>query len=336
MITSEITLLTNNIVIPFQDLNLDFVQLNKLFATRSLAEHGLGFMINIYDKTDLKNEWSASPLKTIIFDMGSINKTFLHNMTIRGYDPRSIDEILISHWHYDHIGALYPLIEQNDKLLSIICHESSLYERFFKRSKEVKNSDLGGKNREEILPLLSNSKIVNQEPIDLEKIHKYKARVIFFKDEYEIFNSDGLKVILSGEIPRNHPEEEFFNFFSLQGDILQEDKILDDKCLIFEYPENVVVLLGCCHSGIMNTLDHVKNLTKKPITHVIGGFHMAGANEKRIAKTIEYLKSFQKKIEDFYLFPIHCTGDKFLSILQNEENQNWKAFNASVGMVFNF
>jgi len=336
MITSEIILLSNNSVIPFQDFNLDFVQLNKLFATRSLAEHGLGFMINLYDNADQQDEWGENLIKSIIFDMGSVNNTFLHNLTIRGYDPSSIDDILISHWHYDHVGALYSLLEQTTKNVSIVCHKFSKYERFFRRSKEVENSDLDGKRREQILSLLSTSKIVNQEPIDFKKIEKSHATLIFSKKEHVVFNSKDLKITLCGEIPRNHPEEEFDNFFSLQNGTLQKDNILDDKCLIFEYADKVVVLLGCCHSGLMNTLDYVKNMTKKRVSHVIGGFHMASANEKRIAQTINYLQSFQDDNELLYLFPIHCTGEKFLTILKNKKYNKWKAFNASVGTVFIF
>lgn len=335
MIKTEIILLCNNYIAPFQDINLDFIQFNKLFATRSIAEHGLGFMINLYDTKD-SNEWSFNLLKTIVFDTGSLNKSFLHNMDVRAYDPQIIDEILISHWHYDHIGALYPLLERIDKEIPVVCHESAKRERFFKRSKDVKNSDLEGKKREEILPLLSVSKIVNQEPIDLKRIEELKANVIFSKDPYVVFKDQGLKITLSGEIPRIHPEESFYNFFSLQGGTLQKDMILDDKCLILEFPEKIIVLNGCCHSGLMNTLDYVKTLTSKRISHVIGGFHMVGASEQRINKTLSFLEICQDNYENLYLFPIHCTGDKFLSILQNKKNAKWKAFNASVGTVFSF
>ena len=62
MIKTEIILLSNNIVIPFQKLQknygLNFIEFNKLFATQSLAEHGLGFLINIYDMDDLDDmDW---------------------------------------------------------------------------------------------------------------------------------------------------------------------------------------------------------------------------------------------------------------------------------------
>ena len=141
---------------------------------------------------------------------------------------------------------------------------------------------------------------------------------------------------LSGEIPRIHPEEDFNHFFSLQDGTIKVDKILDDKCLIFEYQDKVVLLLGCCHSGIMNTIDHVKSITKKPISHIIGGFHMANATNQRIKETIDYLRSFQDYDKPLYLFPIHCSGNKFLFELKRNNYSNLKAYNASVGTIFEF
>jgi len=200
----------------------------------------------------------------------------------------------------------------------------------------VKNSDLEGKTREEILPLLSTSKIVNQCAIDLERVKNLKGNIIYTKESYELLKKNGLRVVVSGEIPRMHEEEKFSNFYSLQGKGLKEDNILDDKCLIFEYDKNVVLLNGCCHSGIMNTLDYVKGLVNKPISHIIGGFHMASATENRIQKTLDYLKSFQEYDETLYLFPIHCTGEKFINELNKANIPKIEVFNPSVGTVFNF
>ena len=340
MIKTEISLLTNNIILPFQDLQkehgLEFVELNKLFATQSLAEHGLGFLINIYDQEDPNNEWSAELKKKIIFDMGSSNLTYLHNLDIRGYSIYDATEIVISHWHYDHIGAFYEILERIDDEIPIICHESAKFERFFKRSNDVKISNLKGKTKEEILPLLSTSKIVNQCPIDLERVKNLNGNVKFSKQPFKLLKIDGLKVVASGEIPRIHEEEYFSNYFSLQDDTLKVDNILDDKCLIFEYDKNVILLNGCCHSGLMNTLDYVKEISDKPISHIIGGFHMASASDIRINNTIEYLRTFQDRDTTLYVFPIHCTGEKFLYELKKRNIPKIKAFNASVGTVFNF
>ena len=340
MIHTEIILLTNNVVIPFQNLQkdegLDFVELNKLFASKSLAEHGLGYMINIYDLEDLDEKWGAKLLKQIIFDTGGENLTFLHNLDLRGYDLNDVNNIVLSHWHYDHTGGLYEILERRDNDTQIICHNDANYERFFRRSNDVKASDLKGKTREEISHLLESSKLVNQEPINHEKIDNLNGKVFYTKNSFNLLNTDDLKITASGEIPRKYPEEDFDNFFSLQNGTLKADKILDDKCLILEFEKNIVLLNGCCHSGLMNTLDYVKQLSDKPISHIIGGFHMASASEERITNTIGYLRSFQDYDYPLYIFPIHCTGEKFLRKINQIKYPIIKAFNCSVGTVFNF
>ena len=338
MIETEIILLTNNMVIPFQKVqeHLDFMTLNKLFATKSLAEHGLGFLINIYDVEDPSDEWGKELINKIVFDTGGDNKTFLHNVDVRGYALYDVNTIVLSHWHYDHSGGLFEVLARVENEVPVISHESSQFERFFRRSSGVKTEDLKGKSREEIVPLLNAMKIVNQEPLDAARAREGKGSVIFSKEKQEIFKANGLKISVSGEIPRNHSVEDFHDYFFLKEGVLKEDQILDDKCLIFEFEKNLVVLNGCCHSGLMNTLDYVKEQSNKPITHVIGGFHMASASEKRITETIEYLKDFRVEDVPLYLFPIHCTGEPFLNEVRNAGIPNVEAYNVSVGSIFRF
>ena len=340
MIHTEIILLANNVVLPFQNLqkdeDLNFVELNKLFASKSLAEHGLGFLINFYDLEDLDKKWGPKLLKKIIFDTGGENLTFLHNLDLRGYDLNDVNNIVLSHWHYDHTGGLYKILERIENDIQIICHTDANYERLFRRSSDIKNSDLKGKTREEISNLLATSKIVSQEPINHEKIEKLNGKVFYTKKSFKLLNTEGLKIIVSGEIPRKYPEEDFDNFFSLQNGTLQVDKILDDKCVILEYERHIVLLIGCCHSGLMSTLDYVKEISDKPISHIIGGFHMASASEERIRNTIGYLRSFQDYDYPLYIFPMHCTGEKFAQKINQIKYPIIKAFNCSVGTVFNF
>lgn len=332
----EILLLTNNVIYPFQnlkkDFNLEFVELNKLFATKSLAEHGLGFLLNIYEDTN--DHLSKILAKQIIFDTGGPNQTFLHNLDIRGYPIYDTDIIVLSHWHYDHFGGLYNLLERIDRNTLIFCHENARRERIFIRSNELFPNEFLNKKRSEIVELLNSSKIVNQLPLDEARIQELSGELVMHENLKTIFTYGDLKMMVSGEIERTHHEEEFSNFLINRNGILRADEILDDKCLIIELESSIILINGCCHSGIMNTLDYVKKISNKPISHIIGGFHMANSNQERIRATLEYLNSFQK--EKLILFPIHCSGEKIIESINKRNIPNLRAFNASVGTIFNF
>lgn len=330
----EVLLLANNVVLPFQQLNkeygLDFIDLNQIFATQSLAEHGLGFLITVYEDS---TNW---PIRKIIFDTGGPNSTFIHNLDVRKLEINDVDIIILSHWHYDHSRGLYEILRRIEKKVPVICHENAQFERFFLRSQEVNVKNLIGKTREELLPLLSSSKIVNQKPIDIQKVEELNGKVVFSKQVHEVLNIKGLRILASGEIPRNNKYEDFSNFIFLQDNIIKYDKIMDDKCLILEFEENVVVLNGCCHSGIMNTINYVKFLINKPISHIVGGFHMVSASDERMTETLDFLSKFQIHNKPFYLFPIHCSGEKFGNMINKSNYENILALNVSVGTKFLF
>jgi len=342
MIRVEIILLTNNIIKPFQNFhkrfNLDFIESNKLFITKSLAEHGLGFLINIYELKDLKRDSNGKLIKKIIFDTGGPNLTFLYNSSIMGYQLNDINIIILSHWHYDHTGAFYNILQKINHKIPIICHESARFERFFIRSDDIKNSDLYGKSKSELSVLLNQSKIVNQEAINLKTTSELNGDVKFLSKDFNVLQLNEMKIIVSGEIPRNYEDEDFTNFYSIQNSkkTLQIDKILDDKALILEFEDNIILLNGCCHSGLKNTLTYVKSKFNKPISHIIGGFHMVNTSDDRINNTIKYLTEFQEYNDILYLFPIHCSGDRFSKELERKNISNIKRFNVSVGTKFIF
>ncbi|TFF86246.1 MAG: hypothetical protein EU517_00670 [Promethearchaeota archaeon] len=175
---------------------------------------------------------------------------------------------------------------------------------------------------------------MNQLPIDLKRIEQSGGKVVMHKTPETILEKNNLKFLVSGEIKRTHEEEQFSKFLINRDGIIKNDEILDDKCLIIELETSVILLNGCCHSGIMNTLDYVKELTDKPISHIIGGFHMANSTPERIKATMNYLRDFQE--ENLILFPIHCSGNNFVKNVNAINAPNIKAFNASVGTAFNF
>lgn len=334
MYSIEIILLTNNVIYPFQNLNLPFTELKKLFATHLISEHGLGFLINIYQKGD--SNLNTRLLKQIIFDTGGSNNTFIHNLDVFNYPLYDLDTIVLSHWHYDHFGSLYKILERISNGVKLITHQDALFERIFKRTKGLDDIEIIGKSKEELTPLISDSKIILQEPINMERIETHNCSLSFKKELYEIFKSEGIRILASGEIPRKNRLEDFKGFFSLQNNVAKIDKIQDDKCLFLEFDENLIILNGCCHSGLINVLEYTKDLFTKPITHIIGGFHMANASQDRVDFTLTNLKKLDNQEENLYLFPIHCSGEHIIEEINHILFEKIHAFNASVGTVFKF
>jgi len=100
---------------------------------------------------------------------------------------------------------------------------------------------------------------------------------------------------------------------------------------VIDLGRSVILLLGCAHAGVVNTLDHVQQLTAgKPVSAIIGGLHLGTASDDRIQQTIARLRDAQLEI----LAPAHCTGLPATAKL-------WSAFPeicrpAGVGTVFEF
>jgi hypothetical protein len=92
------------------------------------------------------------------------------------------------------------------------------------------------------------------------------------------------------------------------------DPLVDDQAMFFETRDGIVVLLGCAHSGVVNTLQYVDHLTgRKPIHAVLGGMHLIGASAERLARTIEALRNWDIRL----LAPAHCTGMAATAALWN-------------------
>ena len=146
---------------------------------------------------------------------------------------------------------------------------------------------------------------------------KENQRWIKSKDKQRLFFTDGPTEIfkyiwVTGEIPRKHKIERIEKRFCLNKDISQQDKLPDDQSMYFYTEKGIIVLLGCCHSGIGNTLDYISTLTgEKRIHTVIGGMHLKNVSQRRLDFTIEVLKKYKVKI----FAPCHCTGQKSSSYL---------------------
>lgn len=110
---------------------------------------------------------------------------------------------------------------------------------------------------------------------------------------------------VTGEVPRLTDFENTGGRFFLDRACRQADALLDDQAVFFESSRGIVVLLGCAHAGVINTLRYVRELTGgKPIHAVMGGMHLVNATPERIDRTAEALG----QLDVARLGPAHCTG----------------------------
>jgi 7,8-dihydropterin-6-yl-methyl-4-(beta-D-ribofuranosyl)aminobenzene 5'-phosphate synthase len=276
-----------------QAVNIKVVVENSVSERKYLSEHGLSFYIDLGDKK-------------ILFDCGQ-GAAFYANLYPMGIYLSLIDIVALSHGHYDHTGGLEYILSRNNKAV-IYAHPSAILPKF-------KNDN--GSVREIGMPEFSKNSLV-----------KRNSHFKQMTKPTEISEN----VFLTGEIPRRHKEESMIseNFCKdSAGKIL--DDIPDDQSLFIKTPEGTVVLLGCAHSGLINTLDYIHNLTgREPFVAIIGGTHLRSASEGRICWTLNELTRF--KIGK--IVPGHCTGISATNAIMNAYPESFSK--CETGSVFTF
>ncbi len=244
-----------------------------------IAEHGLSLLVNV------KSEEESY---SILFDTGHTEIGVPHNLKKLNIDIGNIEAIVLSHGHLDHTGALYPIIKSLSKSITLIVHPGAFY---FPRFIEWPDG------RIDRFP----KTLVREDLINLGvKILESKSPTFIAND----------MILVTGEIERKTSFEKGFPFAKIiQDGKLVQDPILDDQSLIINLKgKGLVVISGCAHSGIVNTLLYAKKITGIENIHaVIGGFHLTGKIfEPIIDDTIKSIKQLNPNI----IIPMHCTGWK--------------------------
>ncbi|MFH7860054.1 MAG: MBL fold metallo-hydrolase, partial [Candidatus Aenigmatarchaeota archaeon] len=116
------------------------------------------------------------------------------------------------------------------------------------------------------------------------------------------------EIIVSGEIERINEYEKVEGFLTLKDYEIIKDNLLEDQALFLKINDKgLVIITGCAHSGIINTIEYAKKITGLNKIHaILGGFHLINANEEKIKITMDEMK----KINPEKIFPCHCTGQK--------------------------
>ncbi|MGD9887680.1 MAG: MBL fold metallo-hydrolase [Halothiobacillaceae bacterium] len=211
----------------------------------------------------------------VLFDTGQ-GLTLTHNADQLGIDLAALDAIVLSHGHYDHTGGLTAVLERCGDV-DIYLHPEAMQPKFNRDGKEIGAPATS-------LAVLGKAEHLHMTDKPTEIVHGLFA---------------------TGPIPRRNAFEDTGGPFYCDAHKQHEDLLPDDQALYALLPEGVVVILGCCHAGLVNTLEYISELTEgRPVHAVIGGTHLLRASEERLAYTAGLLETLNVKL----LAPNHCTG----------------------------
>jgi len=230
-------------------------------------------------------EWGLSILveadgKKILMDSGPSIST-VYNADRMGIDLTGISTIVLSHGHADHTGGLLDVLKKS-KGAAVIAHP------------DIWTSKYAQRNRDDFQYI--------GIPFSRKELESCGARFIFSGKPVSIAEH----ITTTGEIEMLTDYEIIDgNLFVKDDGQMLPDKLADDLALVIDTEYGLVVILGCAHRGLINTLRHAQKITRKELIYaVIGGTHLFRADEERIERTIVELKDMgiQK------LGVSHCTG----------------------------
>jgi len=277
--------------------------INGEIKTSIRAEHGFSAIVRTT---------TAGRTRTLLFDFGFSKDGAVANAKALGVDMGEIEVMVLSHGHSDHFGGFEKLV----KMIGRDGVELVLHPAAFKQQRYLK--------------FAGNFKARFPE-VTRKKIEKKGVRLRETKEPLPLLDGD---VLYLGEICRQTEFEKGMpHAFFMDKGVETWDPIEEDTGIAINLKgRGLVVLTGCAHSGIVNTVNYARTVTGvNPVHVIIGGFHLAGpAFEPIVEKTIEELK----KINPAYIVPTHCTGRKSVMEIEKAMPSQFILNMAGTGLTF--
>ena len=223
----------------------------------------------------------------ILFDTGG-GIAAVRNADTLGIDRKTADKIVLSHAHSDHTGGLREVLTRVGNR-EVIAHPAVWIPKYKK-------------------PSADKEPVYKGIPFAREELEKF-ATFRLSKEPEQISEN----ILTTGEVPRITDYENIeSDFYIKQEETLQPDTFPDDLALICKTEKGLVVVLGCAHRGIINTIRHARKITGEDAVHtVIGGTHLYPKKEDQIEKTVRDLKELGVQ----NIGVSHCTGLKAAMML---------------------
>lgn len=249
--------------------------LRVIVLSTQLADAGLG-------------EWGFAALvdadgHRILFDTGAHPDTVLKNVQTLGIDLSDIEDVVLSHFHADHTGGLM-----------------ALRQTFAKRNPEAFSRVHVGPGFFWSRP--GATRELNQMITEKAEYERTGGRFVEDSEARQLYPG----VWFTGAVPRVHPERNWgppVKVKTPQG--ITDDYMPEDLSLVIDTAEGLVVISGCGHAGIINTLEYAQRVIRRaPIHAAIGGFHLFELDDKHLNWTADQMRSLGVR----NLLGAHCTG----------------------------
>lgn len=223
--------------------------------------------------------WIEAGDRRILFDTGH-EGALQKNVSALGIDLSEADTLVISHGHKDHTGTLDRFLAINDRA-----------ELYFANAIDAKRFWYTPDPNEYGMPEACKKAF---DALPASRVHSLTA---------PHYLAPGIGI--TGPVARLTSFENTGGTFYFDPDRGDVDAIDDDQSMWFETDEGLVVLVGCCHSGLSNTIDYIRKVSGiEKVCGVLGGMHLLQANEERLEKTFNVMRDWNAR----FLIPCHCTG----------------------------
>lgn len=231
-------------------------------------EHGLAF-------------WIEADGVRILFDTAQGPTSVIDNAHQLGIDVSTADAVVLSHGHYDHSGGLAAVLALNPTA-PLYCHPGCCLPRYSKQADGTLKPV--GLDRQAALALNRH----------IDAVHWVTAPCRI-----------GEHIGLTGPIARIDTLEDTGGAFFLDEQTTRPDTLDDDMAMWIQTSRGAVIISGCCHSGIVNTLQAARAQTANAsVLAIVGGLHLLHASPQRLEHTLHALHQAAPR----YLITGHCTG----------------------------